>query len=65
MTQKENLIKMLKYTIDKNNVEIITAVCRRKDLFTKRNVDKLIERYPTHPKWRNGRNTGNSDDIQE
>ena len=40
---KKNLIKMLKYAIDENNVEIITAVCKRKNLLTKRNIDKIIE----------------------
>ena len=45
---KENFIKMLRYAIDKNNVEIITAVCKRKDLLTKRNIDKLIEHAIQH-----------------
>ena len=40
---KKNFIKMIKYAIDNNNVKVITAVCKRKNLLTKKNIDKLIE----------------------
>ena len=40
---KKNFTKALKSTIDNNDIETISAVCKRKDLLTKRNIDNLIE----------------------
>ena len=40
---KKNFMKMFRFAIDNNDVETISAVCKRKDLLTEKNINKLIE----------------------
>ena len=49
---KKNFTRMLKFAIDNNDVDLISEICKRKDLLTKRNIDNLIEYAIQHT--RNG-----------